>query len=354
MRILILGAGVVGLTSAWHLLKEGHEVTVIDRALPAQGGASFGNAGLIAPGHSFAWASPKALKILLKSLYRQDQAFRMRFPSDFQLIRWGLRFLAQCNSNAARSNTLAKHRLCLYSQKILQEMVDELGIPFERRQGGLLYLHRSQESLEMGSANMKILEEDGLPLEVVDPDRASEIDPCLKKVRHRFAGGIFIPGDESGDSLLFTEALTQACEKMGGKFIFGPNIRSIEANQHHVERVVTHQGDFEADLYLLCLGCWSPKLTRPLGVHLPIYPVKGYSITFPIQNEEDAPRMGGVDEDHLLAYAPMGKRMRLTSYAEFAGYDTRHQPKDFELMVENAKSLFPDACDYEQPSYGPG
>jgi len=113
MRILILGAGVVGLTSAWHLLKEGHEVTVIDRALPAQGGASFGNAGLIAPGHSFAWASPKALKILLKSLYRQDQAFRMRFPSDLQLIRWGLRFLAQCNSNAARSNTLAKHRLCL-------------------------------------------------------------------------------------------------------------------------------------------------------------------------------------------------------------------------------------------------
>ena len=134
MRILILGAGVVGLTSAWHLLKEGHEVTVIDRALPAQGGASFGNAGLIAPGHSFAWASPKALKILLKSLYRQDQAFRMRFPSDLQLIRWGLRFLAQCNSSAARSNTLAKHRLCLYSQKILQEMVDELGIPFERRQ----------------------------------------------------------------------------------------------------------------------------------------------------------------------------------------------------------------------------
>ena len=354
MRILILGAGVVGVSSAWHLLKDGHDVTVIDRALPAQGGASFGNAGLIAPGHSFAWASPKALKVLLKSFYRQDQAFRMRFPPDLQLLDWGLRFLSQCNNTAARTNTLAKHRLCLYSQKILQQMVEETGIGYEQRSGGLLYLHRNKDSLEAGSANMKILEEDGLPLEIVDPDRAAEIDPCLKKVRHRIAGGIFIPGDESGDSRMFTEGLTRACEKMGGKFIFGPVIRSIEADQNQVERVVTHQGDFEADLYLLCLGCWSPQLTKPIGVNLPVYPVKGYSISFPIQNEEEAPRLGGVDEDHLLAYAPMGKRLRLTSYAEFAGYDTRHQPQDFTLMTQHAKSLFPEACDYTQPSYWAG
>ena len=354
MRILILGAGVVGVTSAWHLLKDGHDVTVIDRALPAQGGASFGNAGLIAPGHSFAWASPKALKVLLKSFYRQDQAFRMRFPSDLQLIRWGMRFLAECNTTSAKKNTLAKHRLCLYSQSVLEEMVDEIGITFERRKGGLLYLHRNQESLDEGASNMRILEEDGLPIEVVDADRASEIDPCLNKVRNRFAGGIYIPGDESGDSRLFTEVLTEACEKMGGTFIFGPNIRSIQANENRVERIITHQGDFDADLFLLCLGCWSPQLTRPLGVNLPIYPVKGYSVTFPIRNDEDAPKIGGVDEDHLLAYAPMGKRLRLTSYAEFAGYDTRHSPRDFEQMVENAKTLFPDACDYKQPSYWAG
>ena len=146
-------------------------------------------------------------------------------------------------------------------------MVEETGIAYEKRTGGLLYLHRNKDSLEAGSANMKILEEEGLPLEIVDPDRAAEIDPCLKKVRHRFAGGIFIPGDESGDSRLFTEGLTRACEKMGGKFIFGPVIRSIEADQNQVERVVTHQGDFEADLYLLCLGCWSPQLTLSL-IHI--------------------------------------------------------------------------------------
>ena len=354
MRILVLGAGVVGVSTAWQLLKDGHEVTVLDRALPAQGGASFGNAGLIAPGHSFAWASPKALKVLFKSFYRSDQAFRMKLLPDPRLIGWGLKFLAQCNNEAARRNTLAKHRLCLYSQSILQQMVEETGVRYERRTGGLLYLHRSRETLEIGSANMRILEEDGLPIEIVDQDRAAEIDPCLKRVQDRFAGGIFIPGDESGDSRLFTEGLVESCRELGGSFEFGPVIREIKTNGSHVERVVTHPGDFEAELYVMCLGCWSPLFSRSLGVRLSIYPVKGYSVTFPVKPGGEIPEKGGVDEDNLLAYARMGERLRLTSYAEFAGYDTRHRPEDFEGMTEAAKSLLPDACDYSKPSYWAG
>ena len=354
MRILILGAGVVGVTTAWHLLKDGHKVTVLDRALPAQGGASFGNAGLIAPGHSFAWASPNAVKVLFKSLYRSDQSFRIKLPPDLRLIQWGLKFLAQCSDVATRRNTLAKHRLCIYSQNILKKIVKETGIRYERRTGGLLYLYRSKETLKYGSSNMKILEETGLPIEIVNPDRAAEIDPFLKRVRDRFVGGIFVPGDESGDSRLFTEGLVESCRELGGNFEFGPIIREIKTTGTHVERVITHRGDYEAKLYVMCLGCWSPLLSRSIGVRLPIYPVKGYSVTFPVKQGGEIPEKGGVDEDHLLAYACMGNRLRLTSYAEFAGYDTRHRPEYFERITDTAKSLMPEACDYTKPSYWSG
>jgi len=354
MKVLILGCGVVGTTTAWHLLRDGHEVTVLDREPPAQGGASFGNAGLIAPGHSFAWASPKAVRTLFKSLYRDDQAFQMKFPPDARLLRWGLQFLGQCTTAAARRNTLVKHQLCAYSQQVLHEVVQETGIAYDRKTGGLLYLHRSPETLKAGAGNMRILEEDGQAVEVVDPDRAAEVDPALKPVRDRFAGGIYIPADESGDSRIFTEKLVSVCQSLGGEFVIGPEIQRIEANGDRVERVVTNQGDHTADLYLLCLGCWSPLVARTLGVHLSVYPVKGYSVTLPLKKGGLAPKIGGVDEDHLLAYAPMGNRMRLTSIAEFAGYDRSHAPDDFAPMIEKAKTLFPEACEYDQPQYWAG
>ena len=354
MKVLILGCGVIGTTTAWHLLREGHEVTVLDREPPAQGGASFGNAGLIAPGHSFAWASPKAVTMLFKSLYRNDQAFRMKFPPDRRLLRWGLQFLGQCTTEAARRNTLAKHQLCAYSQQVLHEVVRETGIAYDRKIGGLLYLHRSPETLKDGANHMRILEEDGQAVEVVDPARAAEIDPALQPVRDRFAGGIYIPADESGDSRIFTEKLVSVCQSMGGNFVLGPEIQRIAATGERVERVITNQGDYTADLYILCLGCWSPLLARTLGVHLSVYPVKGYSATLPIKKGGLAPKIGGVDEDHLLAYAPMGKRLRLTSIAEFSGYDCKHTPEDFAPMIAKAKTLFPDACDYDKPQYWAG
>lgn len=354
MKILILGSGVVGVTTAWQLLQDGHEVTVLDREQPALGGASFGNAGLIAPGHSFAWASPKALKVLFKSLFRNDQAFRLKLPPDGRLLRWGLQFLRQCTMYAATRNTLAKHRLCLYSQQVLQEMVLDTGVAYDRVTGGLLYLHRTSASLEAGVANMSILKEEGLEIELVDPQRAAEIDPALDPVRDRFAGGIYVPGDESGDPRKFTEGLALECRSLGARFEIGPNIQSIDASADRVERVITDRGDFTADLYVLCLGCWSPLLSRSLGVYLSIYPVKGYSVTLPLKARGLVPRIGGVDEDHLLAYSRLGDRMRLTSVAEFAGYDTRHRPEDFRHMIKSVKTLFPEACVYEKPEYWAG
>ena len=286
MKILVLGSGVAGVTAAWWLLRDGHEVSVVDRQpAPAQE-ASYANAGLVAPGHSFAWASPKVPKILLKSLWRNDQAFRFRLTPDPRMWAWSLKFLRQCTAARARINTLRKHALCLYSQRLFRELVEETGIDYDGQAGGLLYMYRTAGTLERGIANMRILAEDGQEQEIVDPDRITEIDPSLVAARDRFAGGIYCPTDESGDASLFSTNLAELCKARGAKFHFDTSVEAIVADGDRVERIATSRGDMQADMYVLSLGCYSPHAVRSLGVSLPIYPVKGYSVTLPVGQEQ--------------------------------------------------------------------
>ena len=354
MKVLILGSGVIGVAAAWSLLRDGHEVAVIDRRPEAAMETSFANAGLIAPGHSFSWASPMAPKILLKSLWRDDQAFRFRLSPDPRMWAWSLRFLGQCTAKRARINTLRKHALCLYSQARLAEVVAESGVEYDRREGGLLYLYRTRESLERGIANMRILADDGQQQEFVDPDRIAEIDPALAPARDHLAGGVYCPTDESGDARLFSANLAAKCMEKGATFHFDTTIRGLVGDGDRIERVDTDRGEFRADMYVLSAGCYSPHLARPLGVNLPIYPVKGYSVTLPVGHGHLAPAIGGVDEDNLIAWCRMGDRLRITATAEFAGYDTGHRPADYTKMLGAARDLMPDAGDYDQPDYWAG
>jgi D-amino-acid dehydrogenase len=354
VKILVLGSGVIGVTAAWRLLRDGHEVTVLDRRPEAAMEASFANAGLVAPGHSFAWASPRVPKILLKSLWRDDQAFRFRLRPDPRMWAWSLKFLGQCTARRARVNTLRKHALCLYSQARLRELVAETGIEYDARGGGLLYLYRTPESLDHGVANMRLLARDGQQQEIVGPDRIAEIDPALAPARDRLAGGVYCPTDESGDARLFTANLAAKCVERGAVFHFDTTIRGLVADGDRIERVETDRGAFSADTYVLSTGCYSPRLARPLGVSLPIYPVKGYSVTLPVGHDHLAPAIGGVDEDNLVAWCPMGNRLRITATAEFAGYDTSHRPADFARMLDAARDLMPGAGDYDRPDYWAG
>ena len=354
MKVLVLGAGVAGVTAAWRLLADGHEVVVVDRRAEPALETSFANAGLVAPGHSFAWASPKVPKILLRSLWRDDQAFRFRLRPDPRMWAWSLRFLRQCTAARARINTLTKHALCVYSQKALQDLVAETGIEYDGRRGGLLYVYRTPDSFARGVANMRILAEDGQAQEIVDPDRIAEIDPSLGPSRGRLAGGIFCPTDESGDARLFTANLAKLCAARGAKFQFDTAIRGLVAEGDRVTRAVTDRGDIAADMFVLALGCHSPHVARSVGVGLPVYPVKGYSVTLPVAAGHRAPTVGGVDEDNLVAYARMGDRLRLTATAEFAGYDTNHRPSDFRKMLAAARDLFPKGGDYDRPLYWAG
>ncbi len=350
-----MGAGVIGVTAAYYLARDGHEVTVVDRQPGPAEETSFANAGLVAPGHAYAWASPKAPKILLKSLFRGGQALRFKFSADPHMWAYFVKFLGQCTSERARINTERKLRLCRFSLAELRAVVAETGVQYDGRDGGLLYFYRSQETFERGAANCRILIDNGQPLEIVDRDRAAEIDPALAPAKEQIAGALYAPDDESGDAHLFTRALAEvAAAKFGVTFAYGQTIQRIASDGRRIEKLVTDKGELSADTYVLSLGCDSPIVGRWIGLKIPLYPVKGYSVTFPVAGRNGTPTIGGVDEDNLFAYAPMGERLRLTATAEFSGYDRGHRPADFAAMLKTAKELFPEACDYGQPDYWAG
>ena len=354
MRVVVMGGGIVGVTTAHCLAADGHEVTVLERRDAVAQETSFANAGLMAPGHAYAWSSPRAPMTMLRSLYRDDQALRFKLRPDPRLWAWTWLFLRQCNAKSARINTLRKHRLCVYSQQVFKALTAETPLAFDGSEQGLLYLYRSQESFERGAANIGILVEDGQELEVVDRQRAAEIDPALEPVKEQIAGAVFAPTDGSGDARLFSEALAERLQSEGVRFAFGTSIERIEAEGDRVTGVVTDKGRFEAEAYVLALGCFSPALAKPLGLDLPIYPVKGYSVTLPSGGNRRRPTVGGVDEDNLIAYAPLGDRLRITATAEFSGFDTSHTPADFRVMLKAARALFPDGGDWDQPTYWAG
>lgn len=354
MHVLILGGGVIGVTSAYELLKDGHQVTLVEREEDVALGTSFGNAGMIAPGHAFAWASPKAPKVLLRSFWSGDTALRYRFRLDPAQWAWSLRFLRECTAERALLNTRRKHRLCTYSQAVLKEIAAESGVQYDQRETGLLYFHRTQETLERGIRNMKILRDLGQAQEILDPDGIARLDPALAPVRDQIAGGIYSKTDQTGDSRLFTKGLADIIRAKGGTIRLGTTAKAFEVDGDRVTGVVTDKGRLAADIYVLATGVWSPQLVRSLGMKLPIYPVKGYSLTFPIGEGHIAPIVGAVDEDSLIAYSRFGNRLRVTATAEVAGYDASHKPSDFEVMARKIKSLLPNSADYARPSYWAG
>jgi D-amino-acid dehydrogenase len=355
MKVAVLGAGVIGVTTAYELARDGHEVTVIERLPEAAAETSFANAGLFSPGHAYTWASPKAPMILLQSLYKEGQALRFKPSLDPQLWLWSMQFLRNCTAERARINTKRKVRLCLYSQARLQHVAADTAVPYHGLKGGLLYLYRNPQSFERGAGNTKILTEEGLELKAISADEAAAIDPALAPVKHKLAGAIYCPSDESGDCRVFTQGLAKhIAAKYGVVFKYCTEVTGFDTDGDHVTGVRTDAGTISADTYVFCLGVFGPKLARQLDVRLPIYPIKGYSMTVPIGDRNNPPAIGGVDEDNLTAYSRLGDRLRVTATAEFAGYDKSFKPDDFRHMQSVIRDLFPNGADYAHPTYWAG
>jgi len=354
MRIVVLGAGVAGVTAAYQLLRDGHEVTVIDRQPIAANETSYGNAGMIAPGHSYTWASPKAPGILMRSLFQRDQALRLTLRADPKMWAWCVRFLWNCTADRAKTNTLRKLKLCQYSQAILHETIADTSIEYDRSTRGIFYLYRDEASFDAGVAHMKILEDGGQKFDVLDFANILQLDPALGAARGKIYGGLHGPTDETGDCHKFTTTLAEVCRSEGAEFRYGTKIAGFRTEGDQIRAVETDKNSVSADLFVLSLGSYSPFTARKLGINLPIYPVKGYSVTIPIKNMDAAPRVAGIDENFLVAYTPMGNRIRMTATAEFTGYDTSHTPADFRTAMNVAESLFPDAGDYARATYWAG
>jgi D-amino-acid dehydrogenase len=355
VKILVLGGGVIGVTAAYYLSRDGHDVTVIDRNAQAASETSHANAGLLTPGDAYAWASPEALKVFIQSLFRRDTGIRVRPTVDPAFWRWSLAFLRQCTRAKTRVNTLRKLRLLFYSRDCINALAEDTGIDYDAEKRGVLYFYRSRASLEHGVRHMRLLAEHGLDMRVVDRDGVVGIDPGLAAAKDRIAGAIHSPMDQTGDCCKFTRSLAAwSSEHSGVGFAYETKITAMEASGGRIRRVMTDRGAFEADAFVLAMGSDSPFVARQVGVHLPIYPVKGYSITVPVRDGAAAPQLGGVDEDKLVAYSRLGNRLRVAATAEFCGHDRSHRPRDFEMLFKTAKELFPGAADYDRAEYWAG
>lgn len=353
-KALVLGAGIVGITMAYELWRDGHEVTVIDREAGAAEFTSFGNAGMIAPGHAYAWASPASPKILLKSLWRNDQALRLKPSLDPAFVKWMWKFWGQCSAQRAAINTRRKVRLCNYAQSVFHETRAETGVSYDANDGGILYLFRSQSAFEAADRKAEILRREGSDISVLDADGIAQKDPALANSKDQFAGALFGGRDETGDCRMFTRKLANWLDARGVTFRWRVTVKALETDGDRVSGVVSDQGNLSADIIVLSLGVYSPLLANPIGIDLPIYPVKGYSMTVPLSGRNNAPGIGGIDEESLVAYTPMGNRLRVTATAEFSGYGVDHSPDDFRHMTSVVKGLFPDGADYSRAQYWAG
>lgn len=352
MKIAILGAGVVGVTTAYELSRNpDYRIEVVDAGAGAATEASGVNASMIAPGHAYAWASPAVPKILLKSFYRNDQAFRMKFRLNAQFWRWTALFLKQCNERDAIASTKRKHALCRYSQQMLNETVARHDIQYDRVARGLLYFYRSEQSMRAGVRRSRLLADQGQQMEVLSAEEVVQLDQAYAPAQAQIAGAIYSPSDETGSSQKFVQSLVGICESRGVKFRFGANVHALRLSGKKVQSAVTADGEIDADLFVVSLGAHSPLILRKVGVSVPIYPVKGYSVTLPVSASDSPPTIGAVDEDRLVAYAPIGDAMRITATAEFCGYDASHSPKDFAPMMKAVQGLMPSAADYSRPTY---
>ena len=355
MKITVLGAGVVGTAAAAYLAKDGHEVTVLERHDTAARGTSYCNAGLVSPGDATAWASPAALRTFLRGIFNHDLGIRVKLRADPFFYLWSLRFLRECTTTRLRANTLPKLRLALYARDCINALSAEAGISYDQRSKGILYFFRSQESFDQGSVNYRFLGEHGLPIEIVDGRRAAEIEPALAGISDRIAGAVYSPVDQTGDSRQFTEALVAwATEKLGVTFRFGTTIEGLDIDGDRVVAVRTSAGPLTGDAVVLSMGPESGVFGRRYGIDLPVYPVKGYAATIPLDDPSKGPTMGGADEDKLIGYSRLGDRLRISSTAEFTGFDRTHKPSNFASMLRTAHELFPGAFDEKKAEFWAG
>lgn len=349
MKVVVIGAGVIGTASAWYLAKAGHEVTVLDRREGAGLETSFANGGQVSPCHAEPWANPSVLPKVLKWLGREDAPLLFRWGRwDPALWAWGLRFLANCPRRRAEINTERTLRVALYSRACLGELRAETGIAYDQQTRGILHVYRDAAEFAHARTAAEVMARHGLRRLPKTPAECVGVEPALAAVEKELAGGILTPDDESGDAHKFTRELAAMAAARGVEFHWNQPIRALARDGARIIGVETGDGMVRGDSYVLAAGCDSPLLARPLGLNLPIVPAKGYSVTVPVANHAGAPFVSVTDDEHKMVYSRLGDRLRAAGTAEMAGYDRSLNPVRARLILDNARRLFPDGGDFER------
>lgn len=343
MKVAVLGAGVVGVTSAYYLAKAGHEVTVIDRQPGAALETSHANAGEISPGYASPWAAPGIPMKAVKWLLMDHPPLILRPKLDLAMICWLLAMLRNCTPARYALNKARMVRLAEYSRDRLIDLRAETGIRYDERMRGTLQLFRTQHQLDGVAKDIEVLKAGGVPFEVLDRAGCIAAEPGLANARDTLVGGLRLPHDETGDCFMFTTALAKLAGELGVNFQYETAITGLRIEAGRVAGVVTNRGEVKADAYLVALGSYSPALVRPLGLRLPVYPVKGYSITVPIAQPERAPVSTLLDESYKIAITRLGDRIRVGGMAEISGFTNDLRPERRRTLEHSLESLFPGA-----------
>ena len=351
MKVIVLGSGVIGVASAYQLALAGHEVTVVDRQ-PAPGlETSYANAGEVSPGYSAPWAGPGVPLKAVKWLLMQHRPLVIRPHLDLALIRWSVAMLRNCTTARYELNKGRMVRLAEYSRDCLRELRSQTGLHYDERMQGTLQLFRTQKQLDASAADVKVLKRTGVGFELLDRAGCIRHEPALARVQQKFLGGLLLPGDETGDCFKFTQNLAAIAVHRGVQFRHGTTIQKLQAEGGQLTGVVTDAGVLKADAYLLALGSHSPKLLKPVGVDIPVYPVKGYSITLPITDAAGAPESTVMDETHKVAVTRLGERIRVGGTAELAGYDLRLHDARRRTLEHVVTDLFPNGGDVSRAEF---
>ncbi len=344
MNVTILGGGVIGVSTAYFLAKSGHQVTVVDRRQGVALETSFANAGEVSPGYAAPWAGPGIPLKALKWAFMKHRPLVIWPLPDPAMWLWGLRMLRNCTAARYEINKSRMVRLAEYSRDCLRTLRADTGISYSERSLGTLQLFRSQRDLDGTEKDTAILRRYGVPHELLDREGCIRVEPALALVKHKFVGGLRLIGDETGDCYEFTTALARLAEVAGVKFRFGVNMQRLLANGNRVAGLSTDAGEIRSDVYVAALGSYSPLILRPLGIRIPIYPVKGYSLTMRIVDSAGAPESTVMDETFKVAVTRLGDRIRVGGTAELAGYSLKLRSGRRATLEHVVTDLFPQGA----------
>lgn len=354
MKIIVLGAGVVGVTTAWYLAEQGHEVDVIDRQPGVALETSFANAAQVSPGYSTPWAMPGLpIKAAGWLMSRHSPLVVRPTYASMAMARFMAGLLANCTSRAYEVNKGRMLRIAEYSRDCLAALRNETGIAYEGRQKGLIQLFRTDKQVEHAHEDMRLLADSGVAHELLDVEGVLRHEPGLAGARERLRGGLRLPGDESGDCFLFTRRLAEMAAARGVTFRFRTHIEAIEAASDHIYGIRTSAGRFKADAYVLALGSYSPRLVAPIELKVPVYPVKGYSLTAPITDKTRVPTSTVNDETFKVAMTRFDDRIRIGGTAELTGWRLKLSADRRETLELSFREMFGGA-DLSKATYWTG